>query len=544
MADTYDVIICGAGSGGGFFAGEVSPYGSVLLLEAGPHPGGEVNPGVGSPERRKFSTQYNLGTFVPDGVTAINRGFNFWAYPMFMDEANPASNAVQREARVVGGGSYINVGAWVRPRLVDWDGFAEETGVEGWTKSAFEPHFKKAERISYVHRDVRANWQKASLLYEQAANSMGIPTFENASNRLHCIFCGQRLNAGVPCKYDSLMGTAMTQIPLAIKNGAKLVPNATVNNIVITNGTATGVTYTVNGETVTANAKKLVVLSAGCIGTPLLMRNAEIHLKNPNVGLYFRAHPGVSMECLLPGVDWNSDRGYQWNLNHYVMDDNGNPMDALIFASAGFATVAPWIISEVGFFGQPYKDLMRQYRQRAGAFIFQLKPAISGQVTGTVEQPLIFYPIADTTGALEPKTQADFLAAVRQVGAIMKRMGATWLFPNPDEPTSVLVGQLTQLVTTAGAIHGQGTCRAGKSPTNSVVDTNCMSWDVKNLMCCDASVIPNHISSNPNSMIMALASRAAEYAITNILGGKLPTSDQVDDPAGAASGAKPTVEII
>jgi choline dehydrogenase-like flavoprotein len=37
MADTYDVIICGAGSGGGFLAGEIAANGSVLILEAGPH---------------------------------------------------------------------------------------------------------------------------------------------------------------------------------------------------------------------------------------------------------------------------------------------------------------------------------------------------------------------------------------------------------------------------------------------------------------------------------------------------------------------------
>jgi choline dehydrogenase-like flavoprotein len=47
------------------------------------------------------------------------------------------------------------VGAWLRPRLVDFDGFKEETAVEGWTKDAFAPHFQRAERILNVHRDDR-----------------------------------------------------------------------------------------------------------------------------------------------------------------------------------------------------------------------------------------------------------------------------------------------------------------------------------------------------------------------------------------------------
>ena len=40
--EIYDIIICGAGSGGGFLAGEVAPYGSVLILDAGPRVGADV----------------------------------------------------------------------------------------------------------------------------------------------------------------------------------------------------------------------------------------------------------------------------------------------------------------------------------------------------------------------------------------------------------------------------------------------------------------------------------------------------------------------
>ena len=128
MADTYDVIICGAGSGGGFMAGQIAPYGSVLILDAGPSFPEAANPGVGVLSRRKLATQLNLGTWIPDSKNS-NRGSVFFAYPMYMDRSNPFSSTAQHEARLVGGGSAVNVGAWLRPRLVDWDGFASETGV-------------------------------------------------------------------------------------------------------------------------------------------------------------------------------------------------------------------------------------------------------------------------------------------------------------------------------------------------------------------------------------------------------------------------------
>ena len=521
MADTYDVIIVGAGSGGGFLSGQIAPYASVLILDQGPWYNEVPNPGVGTPNRRKLSTQVNLGMWLPGDLTSSG-GKLFTAYPMYMDQSNPFAATAQREPRVVGGGSFINAGAWLRPRRVDFDGFNEATGVRTWTKQNFEPHFLRAERILNVHRDDRQFWNKASVQYEKAAIGMGIPIFETASNRKNCIYCGHRLNAGMPCKYDSLMSTAHTQIPKAVAAGAVVADNATVTKIQITNGTATGVTYVRNGQTITANANKLVVISAGTIGTPLLLIDSGLHLLNPKVGMHLKAHPGLPVDVLLPGDDWNMDRGYQWNIFHHAMKENGDPSDAVVHASAGFSSTTPWVAAayKIGAFGRPYKDVMRQFRSRSGAFIFEMKPGIEGRVTGTRANAVISYPIATTTGLLEDKTINEFILALRQVTDIYKKMGAYSSFPNPNDPDPVLKQQMSLFVTTSGALHPQGSCRAGTTKENSVVNEDLMSWDVKNLMICDASVIPNHISSNPNATIMAVASRASDFVNSQILNAK------------------------
>jgi choline dehydrogenase-like flavoprotein len=139
-------------------------------------------------------------------------------------------------------------------------------------------------------------------------------------------------------------------------------------------------------------------------------------------------------------------------------------------------------------------------------------------VVGTVEGPEVFYPVVDKSGFLEPKIMNDMLLSVRQVNEVFQRMGAITTFPAADTPPAILKQLLTLFVTTTGAIHSQGTCRAGASPANSVCDTYGMVHELDGLMCCDASVIPHHISSNPNSLIMALANRASEHVITEILG--------------------------
>jgi choline dehydrogenase-like flavoprotein len=111
-------------------------------------------------------------------------------------------------------------------------------------------------------------------------------------------------------------------------------------------------------------------------------------------------------------------------------------------------------------------------------------------------------------------------AALHQTAAIFNKMGAIGLDPNVNVPVAQLVQTMTLKVPAAGLFHSQSTCRAGASPSNSVVDTNGMSFDVKNLMVCDASIIPHHISANTNAIVMAIAARAADFVNSQILGVK------------------------
>lgn len=132
---------------------------------------------------------------------------------------------------------------------------------------------------------------------------------------------------------------------------------------------------------------------------------------------------------------------------------------------------------------------------------------------------VVQYPMVTVDGLLEPKMLADITAAVKQCAAIFRGMGAVFTDPSPSQPDALLAQAITLRVPGAGLFHSQGTCRAGADPKTSVVDSNCMSHDVKNLMCCDASVIPNAISANTNAITMAIGARAAAFVNSQILNG-------------------------
>jgi choline dehydrogenase-like flavoprotein len=63
--------------------------------------------------------------------------------------------------------------------------------------------------------------------------------------------------------------------------------------------------------------------------------------------------------------------------------------------------------------------------------------------------------------------------------------------------------------------HMQGSARMGSDASNSVVDRNGESHDVKRLFVGDSSLIPRTLSVNPSLTIMALATRLAEHLDAN-----------------------------
>lgn len=81
---------------------------------------------------------------------------------------------------------------------------------------------------------------------------------------------------------------------------------------------------------------------------------------------------------------------------------------------------------------------------------------------------------------------------------------------------------ITQKMDITVAMHQCGTARFGDDPARSVLDPNCKAWDVDNLYVVDASFLPSSTAVNPSLTIVAQAVRTAEHILRDVFKSTAP----------------------
>ncbi|MEP7331983.1 MAG: GMC family oxidoreductase N-terminal domain-containing protein [Terracoccus sp.] len=321
---SFDVIVVGGGSAGAVIAARLTedPTLRVALVEAGGRP----------PER----------ALMPAAVASLQLDPDVdWMYtgdPGGAGKGLTDGRMMVPRGKMLGGSSGLNYMAYVRGHPGDFDGW-EAGGAKGWSYDDVLPYFVKSEDLAppdppegvvideEAHGEggplgvsVRAPRTVAAEQFVAAAQAAGIPMGDyNGRDRGGPTGCASLFQTTTREGKRSSTYHAFLE-PVMERANLTVITHAQVERVLMESSgaglRATGVRYRdAEGDTVTLQADREVVVSAGAIGSPQVLLlsgigprdelaavGVECLLDNPHVGKHLKDHLHVPLAFPAPGV--------------------------------------------------------------------------------------------------------------------------------------------------------------------------------------------------------------------------------------------------
>ncbi|MDQ0349302.1 choline dehydrogenase-like flavoprotein [Ancylobacter vacuolatus] len=526
-AESYDYIVVGAGSAGCVLANRLSadPKNRVLVLEAG----GRDN---------------WIWFHIPVGyLFAIGNPRADWCFKTQAEAGLNGRALNYPRGKTIGGSSAINAMIYMRGQAADYDHW-RQLGLAGWGWDDVLPVFKRHEDhylgAAEFHggggewrvEAPRLTWKLLDTVRvaAQQAGIAAIPDFNTGTNEGSSYF---QVNQKRGLRWSAARGFLK---PVLSRPNLRLETGCHTERVLIEDGRAAGVVYRQNGVTRVARARGEVILAAGAIGSPHLLKLSGI---GPGEEL---ARHGIAVAHARPGVGANLQDHLQLRmiykvsgvptLNEQYHSLFGRAKMGLDFAlfQRGPLTMAP---SQLGIFT----------RSRAGVEHADLEFHVQPLSLGKFGEPLHKFPaftmsvcnlrptsrgevrLASADSAAAPLIQPNYLSTEedRRVAADSLRVGRRIVAQPalapfaPDEflPGKGIDDSEEALARAAGDIgttifHPVGTAKMGlASDPLAVVDARLRVFGIRGLRVADASVMPTIVSGNTNSPTIMIAEKAA-----------------------------------
>ena len=501
--DTYDLIIVGAGIGGGTIAHELAGRGlSVLMLERGERLAQE--PDNWSVSAVFYEKKYHSGEIWRD-----RQGKEFMPGIFYY----------------VGGNSKFYGAAAVRFRDRDFDEVRHEGGIApAWPISydEIEPYYARAEEIMgthgnagedpiepdrkgkpfpYPHMGHEPEIERLRVkLEKRGLKPFGLPMnidYHNGGACARCMTCD-----GFACKIHA-KGDGETRLvnPALAKGDVTLVVGARVDRI-LTNedgSRATAVEYSKGGRTYRPEAR-IIVCAAGAINTAaLLLRSAsDAHQtglgnrSSDQLGRNYMAHNNSMMMAVSPFRRNRVQFQKTLSVNDYYYDAPGFPYP--LGNVQGLGKLQGTMLSANVPFVPDW--LMNAFAERSVDWWIMSEdlPDANNRVT------------LDTDGTIRLNYTENNMKAHSKLVRLWRRH--MWALGYPIT--------ITKKMDISISLHQCGTARFGADPGTSVLDPMCRSWDVPNLFVVDASFLPSSTGFNPSLTIVAQGLRASEAILKDL----------------------------
>jgi choline dehydrogenase len=525
--DTFDYVIVGAGSAGCVLADRLTESGehSVLLLEYG-----------GSD--RSILIQMPAALSYPMNMPRYN-----W---FFYTEPEPGLGGRclhTPRGKVLGGSSSINGLVYVRGNPLDFERWASE-GAHGWAYRDVLPYFKRTERRerggdAYRGGGGQVQTRSGSLenplngAWLEAGRQAGYPTTEDMNGfqqegfgRMDMTVGGGRRSSAA----NAYLRPAMRRSNLAVKT------HSLATRVLFEGRRAVGVAYRRGGDEHVARVRREVILSAGPIQSPKLLK-----LSGVGPAPELAAH-GIAVVHDLPGVGAN----LQDHLEFYFQMACTQPVTLYSHTSLWRKALVGlrWLLFkdglgasnqfEAGGFirsraGVRYPDIQYHFLPMAvsydGSSLAQ-EHGFQAHVGPMRSQSRGWVRLASADPAEKPKVFFNYLSRPEDLEEMRACVRLTReIFAQPafapyrgreiqpgasvqsDEQIDDFVRQHVE-----SAYHPSCSCRMG-SPQDplAVVDPQARVIGVEGLRVVDSSIMPSITTGNLNAPTLMLAEKAADH---------------------------------
>ncbi len=532
----FDAIIIGTGPCGGFAAKELTGKGlSVLVLDAGPMP----VPGRDF-ARHEFPWQQpsrGLSFERRRARQSSDRVPLMWAqhadHPYTTEPGKPFTWI---RSRAVGGRSLHWSRASHRFSDYDFKAASRDGYGEDWPLSYADiaPYYDRVEEHIGVSGYAEGYPQLpdgkflpgmpyncVELIMRNAALRMGLPATHRRlaqltrphKGRAACHYCGACIQG---CDVGAMFNSLVSTLPPAAATGRMVLrPDSIVRAVLMADGgKARGVSYIERNSKLDydARGRHFIVAASTLESTRILLNSAPGGLGNSSgvLGHYLLDQiSGASVSGFLPRLrgaaprndDGKSAGAFIANFRNlkdkhpkfirgYCMSMNGGQT-----ASPGFALTMPGYGASLK---QRIRDLYPSWARiymSAGEMLprFENRAGIDGERKDAWGIPVL--KVTCTHGDNDRAIWADGTEKMKEIFT---------------EAGGEITAVGRQIGTPGGLIHEVGTCRMGKDPKTSVLDSFCRMHDVGNVYVFGGGPFPTTGSYHPTLTMMALTVRGCE----------------------------------